>query len=118
MRSWPSLVLALVLACGNDRAPGGDPPDSCEDSYLTYQNFAEPFALDWCRGCHSAAVPANMRQDAPPDVNFDSHADVMRWQDRIVKRSTGEAPTMPPAGGPSTDERALLAEWLACGGRE
>jgi hypothetical protein len=29
--------------------------------------------------------------------------------------SPGGTPTMPPAGGPSGEERALLAEWLACG---
>jgi hypothetical protein len=122
MRSWPSLLIALVLGCGNDRALDDDgdvpPGDRCETSYLTYQNFGEPFALDWCRGCHSAEVPAGMRQKAPIDINFDSHEDVMQWRERIGKRATGDAPTMPPAGGPGAEERALFAEWLECGAKK
>lgn len=129
MRSLPSLVLALlVAACGNDieppdgvPSPDEEPPDlepaRCDTSYLDYGNFGEPFALDWCRGCHSSSVPAGMRQKAPMGVNFDTHADVQQWKERILIRAGGNAPTMPPAGGPSADERALLAEWLACGAK-
>ena len=122
MRSWPSLVVALLLlGCGNDHTLDGTDivtGDDCETSYLTYRNFGEPFALDWCRGCHSAEVPAGMRQKAPLDTNFDTHEDVMQWRERIAKRATGEVPTMPPAGGPGAEERALLAEWLACGAKQ
>lgn len=134
MRSWREQVAAMVaaavaagalgaLGCGTDSAPPGedppgeDPPIACETSYLTYGNFGEPFILDWCRGCHSSSVPAGMRQDAPIDVNFDDAGDLAQWSARIAARSTGAAPTMPPAGGPTAEERALLAEWLACGGR-
>jgi uncharacterized membrane protein len=125
MRSWPSaLAIAVALAaCGTDTmTPGGGddepmppPEDVCKQSYLDYQNFGEPFVLNWCRGCHSSAVPAGMRQNAPIDVNFDTTADVAKHQARIVARATGPAPTMPPAGGPPDEERALLAEWLGCG---
>ena len=120
MRSWPRLAaIALVAAgCGDDARPIDpiDPPvDTCETSYLDYQSFGEPFVLDWCRGCHSSAVPAGMRQLAPIDVNFDNAADIARHKDRIVLRATGATPTMPPAGGPSPEERALLAEWAGCG---
>lgn len=119
MRSWPSLALLVALGCGNDHALDDDddvpPADRCETSYLTYRNFGEPFALDWCRGCHSAEVPPGMRQKAPIDINFDTHDDVMQWRERITNRATGDEATMPPAGGPAAEERALLAEWLACG---
>ena len=122
MRSVPSLALAVALAaCGND--VGVPPPervveaDPCETSYLEYDNFGAPFVLDWCRGCHSSAVPEAMRQHAPIDVNFDTSDDFLRWQNRILVRATGSKPTMPPAGGPSSQERALLAEWIACGMR-
>ena len=120
MRSWPSLVLVVALGCGNDRALGDDDfdPDRCETSYLTYGNFGEPFALDWCRGCHSSDVPMGMRQKAPIDVNCDTHEDIMTWRERIESRATGDEPTMPPAGGPGEAERALLGEWLACGARK
>ncbi len=123
MRSWRSLAVVLAVlatACGNDAATSmgddtGPEPDACETSYLRYDNFGAIFSANWCRGCHSASVPADMRQMAPTDVNFDSEADLVEWKARIRVRATGDAPTMPPAGGPSADERALLAEWIDCG---
>lgn len=121
MRSRPSLALAagllaigLFAACGSDT--GGEPRSgACDASYVDYTNFGEPFLLDWCSGCHSAALPATMRQNAPADVNFDTLDRVHQLQDRIAARATGAVPTMPPAGGPSDEERELLAEWIRCG---
>src|SRR5262245_53099420 len=127
MRSWLSLVLVLVLAaCGTDSMPRGDDdanqptpvdPDVCATSYLDYTNFGEPFVINWCRGCHSTDVPAAMRQKAPTDVNFDNLMQVRMWGERIATHATGAMPNMPPAGGPTEEERALLAEWLACGAK-
>lgn len=129
MRSWPERLgaLALVLAlagCGNDRGLVDDDeddfvpdPDACETSFLDYDNFGAPFVTNWCRGCHSSAVPAGMRQRAPIDVNFDDADDVRAWSERIAVRAATATPTMPPAGGPSTEERKLLVEWLACGAK-
>jgi len=116
--------MTLLAACGTDSTThnddgGGDPmhvdPSQCEQSYLDYGDFGAPFMLDWCRGCHSAAVPTAMRQSAPTDINFDTLDEVRMFKDRIAVRAASTAPTMPPAGGPGTDERALLAEWIACG---
>ena len=130
MRSWHSLALLLVIACGTEPTPidtGGDDegsgsnepipvdPDVCETSYLDYDNFGAPFVINWCRGCHSSAVPMAMRQKAPIDVNFDNLDQVRTWGERIAARATGTMPNMPPVGGPSREERTLLAEWLACG---
>ena len=130
MRSSRELALVLALAaaalalgaagCGSDGTPpGGDPPDpdACEESYLDYATFGEPFLLNWCAGCHSTAVPANMRQMAPTDVNFETIEGVHRFQERIAVRAAGPSANMPPAGGPSAEERALLAEWIACGAK-
>ena len=120
MRSWLSL-LVVVAACGNDvGVPPGEElptpdPDECKTSYLDYGNFGAPFVSNWCRGCHSASVPAGMRQRAPLAVNFDTEAQVLEYRERIAARALGTKPTMPPAGGPSDEERALLAEWIACG---
>lgn len=129
MRSWPSAlaVAALLAACGTDSVARdeGDmddepmvvDPDVCETSYLDYDNFGAPFVINWCRGCHSSEVPANMRQKAPADANFDNIEQVRMWAERIATRATGDMPTMPPAGGPTPEERALLAEWIACGAK-
>jgi uncharacterized membrane protein len=121
MRSWHELAIAALLAAGCGGGESGNPPPgdpgACETSYLEYKNFGQPFLLDWCSGCHSAALPATMRQMAPADVNFDTIDGVRRFQERIAARATGATPTMPPAGGPSEEERAMLAEWLNCGTR-
>lgn len=126
MRSSRSLALVIALAagCGNDVGvddpaplPDAPPGDPCEDSYLDYQNFGEPFALDWCRGCHSAAIPAGMRQKAPVEINFDTVDDLRAWKARIMVVAASATPSMPPSGGPSGTERALLDEWLRCGAR-
>lgn len=110
-------TLLLAAACTDPAGPTGPEPDpqACAESTLTYQNFAAPFVITWCRGCHGSGLPVNMRQNAPVGLDFDTAAQVRSAQQRILVRATGEAPTMPPVGGPSAQERALLAEWLACG---
>jgi uncharacterized membrane protein len=123
MRSWSELAIAVaVLAAGctgtsaGDDGPGDDGPSSCDTSFLSYDNFGEPFVANWCRSCHSSQVPADMRQTAPLDVNFDDLDQVRSFAARIQFRA-GEQKTMPPAGGPSDEERALLVEWIGCGTR-
>jgi uncharacterized membrane protein len=133
MRSSRSVALALAIAanaCGTEFDPPDVPvpdedagvtpitPEQCDDSYLDYQNFAAAFSNDWCRGCHGSSVPEGMRQEAPLGVDFDDLSALRHWSERIAIRATGMTPTMPPAGGPSAEERALLAEWIACGARE
>lgn len=117
-------VLALgAAACSADAGEGGEPPPPppdpnsklCQESTLTYQNFAAPFVITWCRGCHGEAQPVAMRQNAPVGVNFDTADQVRGSSVRILARATGSEATMPPVGGPSEEEKALLAEWIACG---
>ena len=107
MRSWPSLLLVLA-ACGTDTDA------QCASSQLTYDNFGAPFVTNWCRSCHSASLIPSMRQDAPTDVNFDTLDEVRTWSRRI-SLTAGTTSDMPPAGGPTADERKLLVEWLRCG---
>jgi uncharacterized membrane protein len=131
MRSWRECVLGAVLvaACGTEPTisetriadDGGDlvpvDPDACATSFLTYENFGGLFVSSWCRGCHSSALPDGMRQKAPAAVNFDDADQVRTWGPRIAVRAASVEPTMPPAGGPTDEERALLAEWITCGAR-
>jgi hypothetical protein len=84
-------------------------------SALDYDNFGGPFILTWCAGCHSSALPAGSRQNAPASVNFDHVEDVRALAPRIWARAADGNAQMPPAGGPSAADRALLGEWLACG---
>jgi hypothetical protein len=103
------LSLALVAGCGKDVKL------DCTSSGLTYDNFGEPFMLDWCRGCHSDALPPGQRQSAPVNINFDTLDEVHAWSPEILMTTGPAMPTMPPAGGPSLDERDMLVEWLHCG---
>lgn len=57
---------------------------------------------------------AEMRQQAPARIHFDSVREIRRWS-IAIQRSTAERMTMPPAGGPSLAEREMLVEWLRCG---
>jgi uncharacterized membrane protein len=119
MPSWPSALAALALAAlalaaAAATACGTDTTASCSRSFLRYDNFGAPFIANWCRDCHSAALPADMRQDAPLGIDFDSSRDIRRWSLQI-ERTSGTGATMPPAGGPALAERQMLVEWLDCG---
>ena len=106
-RSLLALVL-VVAGCGDDKRL------ECVDSAVTYQTFGDPFITNWCRGCHSEGLYPTMRQDAPVDVNFDT-LDEVRAHKRRIYEMTVATDEMPPNGGPSDEERALLREWLSCG---
>jgi len=115
-------LLALTLtACpgGEDELPG----DCDEETYLTWENTGEPFLLTWCTPCHSSHLSGaegadgqpNARQDAPLGSDFDTYESYLEFQIDVYNRSAASNDQMPPAGGPSTEERALLGEWIACG---
>lgn len=105
-----TLVALAAPGCGVDTDP------DCDRSFLSYDNFGSPFIVNWCRACHSAGLPLDMRQQAPAGVNFDTLGEIRTWS-RPIARTAGYAATMPPAGGPSSNERAMLVEWLRCGAR-
>jgi uncharacterized membrane protein len=117
MRLSRELALVIcVAACGADpESSAPDEPDPCETSIVTHANFGEPFLLDWCRSCHSSELTTEHRQGAPPDVDFDDLEIVRSYASEIVDRAGVTMPTMPPAAGPSVEERELLVEWLGCG---
>ncbi len=86
-----------------------------EDSELTFESFGGPFLISWCNGCHASGMPEAERQGAPLGIDFDDIDRIRAQAERIWARSGDHNFTMPPAGGPEDDERALLGEWLACG---
>ncbi len=90
--------------------------DPCSDALApTWDNFGEAFTLNWCQGCHSAGLGDGQRSGAPEGIDFNAHTDVLEWRDRIESRAAAETPSMPPTGGPSEAELALLRQWLVCG---
>lgn len=109
---WLGLALALGACSGAGDDSGGD----CDRSPpLSWHSFGQGFMGKHCTGCHSSLLPDSHREGAPASVNFDTYADVVAQADRIAARALGDEPTMPPGGGPSAEEQALLAEWLRCG---
>jgi len=99
--------------------PQGQPRHLAEracppDSTLTWGNFGAPFMLDWCTGCHADSLPEGGRRDAPRSVNLARLDDVRANMDLVWAEAADHNTTMPPVGGPTAHERALLGEWLAC----
>lgn len=107
----------LLLACGADSGDSGTAyTGACDRSPpLSWDSFGQGFMSTHCAGCHSSLYPEGMREGAPVGVDLDTYTGVLQWVDRVEARTLGEGATMPPGGGPSDAERALLAEWLACG---
>ena len=107
------IALALLVGC---KAPVGDSGDAACGRVppLSYNNYGEGFIGLYCVGCHSSLVPEARREGAPDGVNFDSYAGIVAYGNRIYARAVPDDSTMPPGGGPSSDERALLGEWLTC----
>ncbi len=136
MESWTKpVVVMMVIACGTDQPVDKSPyldsgigdtavVDDCEQSVVSYDNFGHGFMNTWCAPCHSSALQSGApgeddpRSGAPEGVDLDTHAGVQDWSERILARSTGDAPSMPPVGGPTLDDLALLEEWLLCGALE
>jgi hypothetical protein len=88
-----------------------------EDSFLTYENFGEPYMRSYCTGCHSSMLEGENRGGAPSAVNLDDLDAVREHAGRVWARAADQNATMPPAGAPGDEERALLGEWLACGAK-
>jgi len=85
----------------------------CADApVVTWNSFGHGFLLENCQSCH--AQEAEDRHDAPAEVSFDTHPDALLWAARILERAAADPPTMPPQGGTSADDRALLSIWLTC----
>ncbi|MFT5457073.1 MAG: hypothetical protein ACI9K2_003566 [Myxococcota bacterium] len=93
-------------------SPAQDP--SCTDS-PTWESFGQAWLRTWCTPCHSSALPAEARQGAPLGIDFDTYSATLPLASRLVPVAGGADATMPPAGGPSPEERARLEEWVECG---
>lgn len=107
--------LALVLVLG-----GACAPEVAKDSALCvdappvdWETFGEGFVTQNCQTCHASTSPN--REDAPDDVTFDNAGDVWAMKDLVLSLAATEAPTMPPLGGTTDDDRYLLEVWLTCG---
>jgi len=112
--------LALLALGACDDAEGATTTDTVSEAIdwcevapvVTWDNFGQGFLVENCQPCHASASLA--RHDAPEDVVFDTVDDVIARRERILIKATGDEPEMPPAGGVSVEDRALLEVWLRC----
>ncbi|MED5373114.1 MAG: hypothetical protein VX899_19000 [Myxococcota bacterium] len=106
------IALILLFGCAKD-APQDSASELCQDAPLTtYDNFGQGFMLQHCQSCH--ASESLERNGAPEAVHFDDEEAVWQHADRILTRSTGDAPDMPPMGGVTSEDRLRLEQWLLC----
>jgi uncharacterized membrane protein len=107
-----AVVLTTACSAANESlsqraCPAGGTP-------LTYENFGAEFFAQWCESCHAAS--STNRNGAPPNVTFDTQAEVIQWKDRIYARAADDNTSMPLGpNGPDTTTRFQLGDWLACG---
>ncbi len=110
-------MILLLLACTQPDPPLPpviEPVGDC-DPAQTWASFGEGWLATWCTTCHSSELEGELRGGAPDGLDFDRWEDVVLVQDLVAGAALGDAPRMPPGGGPSEAERASLAAWLACG---
>ncbi len=107
-------------------AAGPPLPPCPPDNPLTFRSFGAGFLRTWCTGCHSSTLPERDRQDAPTDVNFDTHAFYLPHARDVYARVVLEAHAlaadpkastspMPPAGLVPEAELRRVSQWIACG---
>ena len=118
MRTKAVLVCALALSslhCDDHLLGEGTESEvQCNhDPPLTYENFGQGFLRQHCNGCHSSYREYDwQRSGAPSGIDFDTWDTLLEWSDRVLIRT--DEGTMPPAGGPSTEERDVFVEWMEC----
>ena len=103
------MILWAFLSCSTEPASFHD--TGCDTPY-SYLNFGKGFMSSHCQGCHASTSPN--RYGAPSSVHFDDEAAVWAWRERILERTTGESPDMPPGGGVVETELDALEDWLSC----
>ncbi|MEO0606542.1 MAG: hypothetical protein AAF211_34260 [Myxococcota bacterium] len=112
-------VVALLawVACGDPSSSplptadtGAGPCDTGPQQ--SWETFGQGFVRSQCQGCHAST--AVDRFGAPEEVTFDTEEQVLVFSERILARATGPDADMPPAGGPSEDDRIRLERWLTC----
>jgi hypothetical protein len=110
------MIAVMLCACDvQQHDDDGVAPDCENDPVVTYDTFGRGFLAAYCNGCHGSHVVD--RKGAPPATLLDDRDTVAMLGDRILARTMpadGSAPTMPPAGGITDDDRERLQVWLTC----
>jgi hypothetical protein len=107
MTSRATLALIVLASCAAEPMTIDEYACPRAGTELTYDNFGRQFLDVWCMRCHA---------EGPNGIRFDDRDDVLGRRERIFINAAGPNTYMPPGpDDPSEEERAMLAEWLACG---
>lgn len=103
-----ALLAVFLVGCSSapELSEAQCPPGGTK---LTYANFGQTFLDGWCVRCHGGPNGHSSRA-------LNTHDAVKASAARIYANATQDNPPMPPGpDDPSPEDRAKLAEWLACG---
>jgi uncharacterized membrane protein len=105
-------VILLLWACtGADSDPVDDP--CADEPSASWESFGSGFVTQYCQTCHASTTPD--RHGAPEEVVFDTAADVWARKAQVLEVTLSEPASMPPQGGVTDDDKAMLRAWLECG---
>ena len=106
------MILALLLACGEEARDSGVDTGLCADAPITtWDNFGQGFVTQHCQSCHASG--SDNREGAPVEVDFDDEETALGHAARILARVV-ESQDMPPMGGVTEDDRYRVEVWLSC----
>lgn len=108
--------VSVTEACTSAEPPTPPPPDAgcsgesptCPTTPPSYANDVAPIIADRCAPCHAPGGVSSTRV-------FTTYADVYRYRTSMLTQVYGCR--MPPATATplTSDEKATLLAWLACG---
>ncbi|MCG8423017.1 MAG: c-type cytochrome [Proteobacteria bacterium] len=104
-----SAIVLAAVGCGGD-----DDGGECPDNSTADQMMGAMLIASQCQGCHLASLTGAARNNAPPNVNFDTAEDVMNREGRIRARAI-DSSGMPPGGGLTQAQKDLVEIYLDCG---
>ena len=105
------MMFFLLWACASGKANDTSSIVCTSSDVPSYQEWTNGFLLSKCQPCHASTT--TNRYGAPEQVTFDTYEQVDTWIESIA-RTVLEEETMPPSGGVTDEERALLELWLDC----
>ena len=106
------MILFLIpLGCATD-APETDTGFCSDAPVATYHSFGAGFLQEHCQSCHASSAPN--RNGAPEGIRFDDESLASAHYAQILSTAGSDSPTMPPQGGITEGDKAMLNYWLLC----
>ena len=105
------IPLLMSLGCSAD-APEVDTAYCHDAPIATYHSFGAGFFQENCQSCHASTAPN--RNGAPESITFDDQTQASAHYALVLATAGSDNPTMPPQGGLTEIDKAMLNYWLRC----